>query len=134
MKLYIGNIPYTVTEQELRELLASYEPFEDFYYPLDRDSGQPRGFAFVKVSSREIGEQVIEQFNGTDFAGRPLRVNEAEDRPRGGGGGGGGGDRRGGGGGYRDRGGRGGGGGGGGYRDRGGRGDRADRGERYRGI
>ncbi len=148
MKLYIGNLPYESSEIELREFLSEYEPIVDFHMPLDRDTGRPRGFAFVTLSSREIGESAVENLDGTDFNGRPVRIREAEDRPRatgGGGGGGGGGYDRGGGGGGYDRGGGGydrdkrGGGGGGGYdRDkRGGGGRRDDRGgggKRYRGI
>lgn len=127
MKLYIGNISYESTEDDLRERVEQYGTVTDLYYPMDRDTGRPRGFAFVTFSSREEGEAAIEDLNGQDFGGRPLRVNEAEDRrDRGGRGGGGGGGYRGGGGG--DRGGyRGGGGGGGRGRDR-------DRGERHRGI
>ncbi|MEM6279374.1 MAG: RNA-binding protein [Verrucomicrobiota bacterium] len=90
MKLYLGNLPYESSEAELREFLSDYEPLVDFHLPLDRDTGRPRGFAFVTLSSREIGERAIEELDGADFNGRPARVREAEDRPRGGGGGGGG--------------------------------------------
>lgn len=141
MKLYIGNLPYETSEIELREFLSEYEPIVDFHMPLDRDTGRPRGFAFVTLESRESGESAVENLDGVDFSGRPVRIREAEDRPRGGGGGGGGGgydrggggNRGGGGGGGYDRGGGGGGydrGGGGGYdRDkRGGGGRRDDRG------
>lgn len=133
MKLYVGNIPYETSEAELREMFADWEPLTDFFYPVDRDTGRQRGFAFVTFASREAGEAAMEALNGAECGGRPLRVNEAEERRggggggggyRGGGGGGGGGYRGGGGGGggYRgDR--RGGGGGGGGYRDR----ERGDR-------
>lgn len=147
MKLYIGNLPYETSEIELREFLSDYEPIVDFHMPLDRDTGRPRGFAFVTLSSRELGEAAVENLDGAECGGRPARVREAEDRPRGGGGGGGG--HRGGGGGYRDRDGGGGGGGyrdreggGGGYRDReggggghrGGGGRRDDGGKRYRSL
>ena len=120
MKLYIGNLPYETSEVELREFLSDYEPIVDLHMPLDRDTGRPRGFAFVTLSSRESGEAAIENLDGADCSGRPARVREAEDRPRGGGGGGGGGGgyRGGGGGGGGHRGGGGGNrGGGGGYRD-----------------
>ena len=147
MKLFVGNLPFTANEAEVRALFDSYGPVVDFYLPLDRATGKPRGFAFVTLSSREAGASAIEGLNGADFGGRPLRINEAVERqftpgggdrgPRGGGGGGyrgggGGGDRGprggGGGGGYRgdrdrDRGPRGGGGGGGYRGDRGGRDD-----------
>ena len=134
MKLYIGNMPYETSEIELREFLSEYEPIVDLHMPLDRDTGRPRGFAFVTLSSREVGEAAINNLEGAEFGGRPLRVREAEDRPRGGGNRGGGGGHRGGGhrggGGYdrgrrEDR--------GGGHRDRGDRGDRGD-GKRYRSI
>ena len=136
MKLYIGNMPYETSEIELREFLSEYEPIVDLHMPLDRDTGRPRGFAFVTLSNREIGEVAVNNLEGADFGGRPLRVREAEDRPRGGGGGHRGGGHRGSGGGHR--------GGGGGYdrgrrdHDRGGRRERDDRGggdgKRYRSI
>ena len=136
MKLYIGNMPYETSEIELREFLSEYEPIVDLHMPLDRDTGRPRGFAFVTLSNREIGEVAVNNLEGADFGGRPLRVREAEDRPRGGGGGHRGGGHRGRGGGHR--------GGGGGYdrgrrdHDRGGRRERDDRGggdgKRYRSI
>lgn len=131
MKLYIGNLPYEISEIELREFLSAYEPIVDLHMPLDRDTGRPRGFAFVTLSDRDAGEAAIENLDGAECGGRPARVREAEDRPRGGGGGGGGGYRGGGGGGGGDH--RGGprrhdGGGGGGHR----RGP--DSGKRYKSL
>ncbi|NLT69221.1 MAG: RNA-binding protein [Verrucomicrobiaceae bacterium] len=138
MKLYIGNLSYDSTESDLREFLAAYEPIVDLHMPLDRETGRQRGFAFVTLSSREMGEAAVTQLDGTDLGGRSLRIREAEDRRAPGGGGGGGGGRPPRGGGY-------GGGGGGGYdrrgdggrprhdrdrRDRYDRGDRHDRGDR----
>lgn len=124
MKLYIGNIPYSVSEVELREALSEFEPFADFHYPTDWETGNHRGFAFVTVQDREAGERAIETLNGKECGGRPLRVSEAEERRKPSGGGGGGGGRPGGGYGGGGGGGRGGyGGGGGGRRDGGGRGD-----------
>ncbi|MDF1738819.1 MAG: RNA-binding protein [Verrucomicrobiales bacterium] len=117
MKLYIGNISYDATEIELREFLSDYEPIVDLHMPIDRDTGRQRGFAFVTLESKELGDAAVENLDGTDLMGRAVRIREAEDR-REGGGGGRGGDRRGGGGrgGYESR-----GGGGGGYdRDGGG--------------
>ena len=140
-------MPYETSEIELREFLSEYEPIVDLHMPLDRDTGRPRGFAFVTLSNREIGEVAVNNLEGAEFGGRPLRVREAEDRPRsgGGGGGGGGGGSHGGGGGHRGGGGGGHrGGGGGGYDrgrrdpDRGGRRERDNRGggdgKRYRSI
>lgn len=132
MKLYIGNIPYSVSEVELREALSEFEPFADFHYPTDWETGNHRGFAFVTVQDRETGERAIESLNGVDCGGRPLRVSEAEERRKPSGGGGGGGGRSGGGGGG-GRGGYGGGGGGGGRRDGGGgRGGRSGGKREYR--
>ncbi len=80
MKLYIGNLPYSVTESEVRDAFYEFQPIVDFYLPLDRETGQARGFAFITLESREKGEAAIKQLDGADFGGRPLRVNEARDR------------------------------------------------------
>ena len=119
MKLYIGNLSYDTSESDLREFLSAYEPIVDFHMPLDRETGRQRGFAFITLSSREMGEAAVAQLDGADLGGRNLRIREAEDRRAEGGGGGGGG------GGRPQRSG-GGGGGGGGY-DRGGGGKSYDR-------
>ncbi|WP_221032039.1 RNA recognition motif domain-containing protein [Actomonas aquatica] len=132
-KLYVGNMSFKTTEDELRDAFSEYGSVTDVYVALDKMTGRPRGFAFVTMSTPEEAAKAAEGMNGQDLGGRSLTVNEArpkEDRPRGGGFGGGGrggfggGDRRGGGGGYGDR--RG---GGGGYGDRrgGGGGYRGDR-------
>ena len=120
MKLYVGNLSFQTTSEDLQQLFAQAGTVESATVVEDRDTGRSRGFGFVEMASKEEGEKAIEQFNGTDLGGRNLTVNEArprEDRGnRGGGGrggyGGGGGGNRGGGGG------RGGYGGGGGGRDR----------------
>lgn len=129
MKLYIGNLSYETSEIELREFLANFEPIVDLHMPLDRETGRPRGFAFVTLSSRDAGEAAVAQLDGAELSGRNLRVREAEDRRTEGGGGGGGGrpPRSGG------YGGGGGGGGGGGYDRRGGGGGGGGGGGRYRG-
>ena len=148
MKLYIGNLSYDTSEADLRVFLTPYEPIVDLHMPVDRETGRLRGFAFVTLSSREIGEAAVAQLDGAELDGRNLRVREAEDRrspggPGGGGGGGrpprGGGYGGGGGGGYGGGGGGGyGGGGGGGYDRRGGGGggrpQRGGGGKRYRSI
>ena len=123
MKLYVGNLSFQTSSEELQQLFAQAGTVESATVVEDRDTGRSRGFGFVEMASKEEGEKAIQQFNGTDLNGRNLTVNEArprEDRGnRGGGGGGGGrggyGGNRGGGGG---RGGYGGGGGGGGRNDR----------------
>src|SRR5918993_2482058 len=123
IKLYVGNLSFQTSSEELRDLFSQAGNVETASVVEDRDTGRSRGFGFVEMASREEGEAAIAQFNGKEFGGRNLTVNEARPREdRGGGGGrggfGGGGNRGGGGGG---RGGFGGGGGrGGGGRFRGG--------------
>lgn len=113
MKLYVGNLSFQTSSEELQQLFAQAGTVESATVVEDRDTGRSRGFGFVEMASKEEGEKAIQQFNGTDLNGRNLTVNEArprEDRGnRGGGGRGGYGGNRGGGGG---RGGYGGGGGG----------------------
>lgn len=123
MKLYVGNLSFQTSSEELQQLFAQAGTVESATVVEDRDTGRSRGFGFVEMASKEDGEKAIQQFNGTDLNGRNLTVNEArprEDRGNRGGGGGGrggyGGNRGGGGGG--GRGGYGGGGGGGGRNDR----------------
>ena len=116
MKLYVGNLSFQTSSEDLQQLFSQAGTVESASVVEDRDTGRSRGFGFVEMATKEEGEKAIEQFNGTDLAGRNLTVNEArprEDRGgRGGGGGRGGyGGNRGGGGG---RGGGYGGGGGGG--------------------
>jgi cold-inducible RNA-binding protein len=114
MKLYIGNLSYDTSEAELREFLSPFDPILDLHMPMDRETGRPRGFAFVTLSSRDAGEAAVAQLDGGELGGRNLRIREAEERraPSGGGGGGGGGYGGGGGGGRPPRGGGYGGGGG----------------------
>ena len=121
MKLYVGNLAFQTTSQELQELFAQAGTVESAAVVEDRDTGRSRGFGFVEMSSKEEGEAAISQFNGKEVNGRALNVNEAKPREnRGGGGRGGFGGNRGGGGygGNRGGGGRSGGGyGGGGNRE-----------------
>lgn len=105
MNLYVGNMAFSTSEDRLREVFSQYGTVTKVQLIMDRDTGRPRGFAFVEMSNG--GEQAIEALNGKDLDGRTLTVNEA--KPREGGGGGGRGGYGGGGGG---RGGYGGGGGG----------------------
>jgi len=103
MKLYVGNLSFQTSSEDLQQLFAQAGTVESATVVEDRDTGRSRGFGFVEMASNEEGQKAIEQFNGTDFNGRNLTVNEArprEDRGNRGGGGGRGG--YGGGGGGRD--------------------------------
>jgi RNA recognition motif-containing protein len=116
-RLYVGNLSYGVTEAELREVFAEAGEVVDVKVVLDRDTGRPRGFAFVELSNDGEATRAIETMNGRELQGRAMNVSEARERTGGGGGGGFGGG--GGGGGGRGFGGGGGGGGDyGGGRDR----------------
>jgi RNA recognition motif-containing protein len=118
-KLYVGNLSFKTTEDELRSAFGQFGAVTDVYVAMDKMTGRPRGFAFVTMGTADEAKSAAEKLNGTDLGGRTLKVNEAMERqPRGpGGGGGGGGGSRGGygggGGGGGGRGGYGGGGGGG---------------------
>ncbi|MCP5022063.1 MAG: RNA-binding protein [bacterium] len=127
-RLYVGNLSWDTTDDTLRQTFEEDgRTVEDVQIMTFRDTGRPRGFAFVNMGSAEDAQSAIEALDGQELDGRDLRVNIAQERqPREGGGGG-----RGGGGGYGGGGGRGGGGGGGGYRDdRGGGGGRSSSGGR----
>lgn len=131
MKLYVGNLAFQTSSDDLQQLFSQAGTVESASVVEDRETGRSRGFGFVEMATSEDGQKAIEQFNGKEFNGRNLNVNEArprEDRGGRGGGGGGrggfGGNRPGGGGGrgggYGGGGGRGGGYGGGGNRGGGG--------------
>jgi RNA recognition motif-containing protein len=93
-KIYVGNLPFSATEEQVRQAFAAHGTVESVNVILDRDTGRPRGFAFVEMN-RADASRAIQALNGQDMGGRPLRVNEAQERPQGGGqrrsGGGGGG-------------------------------------------
>ena len=111
MDIYVGNLAYKTTDDDLRELFSAHGEVTSARVVTDRISGQSKGFGFVEMPDRDGAQKAIEAINGQDFQGRALRVNESQPKPRE--------DRRGGGGGgFRggDRGGRGG--------DRGGRSER----------
>jgi len=130
MNIYVGNLPFTVSEDDVRQAFAAYGTVSSVAIIKDRETGQSRGFAFVEMPNNEEGNAAITNLNGKPLKGRALKINEARPREEGFGGGGhrtggyggvGGGGRREGGfgggdrfGGDRDR--RGGGGGGGGRR------------------
>jgi RNA recognition motif-containing protein len=107
-KLYVGNCSFDVTEQQLRDVFSAYGEVNSVSVITDRDTGRPRGFAFVEMSDAGAAQNAIRGVNGTELGGRTLNVNEARPRESGGGGGGGGGR-----GGFGGGGGRGSGGGGG---------------------
>ena len=105
-KMYVGNIPYEVNEEELREQFSAHGEVTEVFMVMDRETGRPKGFAFVTMESREGMEAAMRELDGTDFNGRTIKVNEARPREertpfsgggrggfRGGGGGGGGGGR-----------------------------------------
>jgi RNA recognition motif-containing protein len=94
-KIYVGNLPFTATENEVRELFAQHGTVSSVALPTDRETGRPRGFGFVEMPQADA-QRAMQSLNGHVMNGRPLRVNEAQERPRTGGGGGG----RSGGGGY----------------------------------
>lgn len=84
-KLYVGNLPFTATEDSVRALFAAHGTIEKISLVTDRDTGRPRGFGFVEMSNADAS-RAIQALNGKDFEGRALRVNEAQDRARSGGG------------------------------------------------
>jgi len=100
MKLYVGNLAFQTTNEELEELFSQCGTVESASIVEDRDTGRSRGFGFVEMSTNDEGNAAIAEFNGREINGRSLTVNEARPREnRGGGFGGGGGGRRSGGGG-----------------------------------
>ena len=108
MRLYVGNLNYRSSENELEDLFGQFGQVDEVAIITDRETGRSRGFAFVTMAEEDAANQAIESLNGNDYDGRSLVVNEAKPRENSGGGGRRGGGGGGGGGGYR--GGRGGGG------------------------
>jgi RNA recognition motif-containing protein len=84
-KMYVGNLPFNATEDSVRALFAEFGSVQSLSLVNDRETGRPRGFGFVEMSSSDAAK-AMQSLNGKDFGGRPLKVNEAQDRPRGGGG------------------------------------------------
>jgi RNA recognition motif-containing protein len=89
-KLYIGNLPFSSTEEDLKDLFARHGTVESVNVITDRETGRPRGFAFVEMEEESAAQDAIRALDGSDLGGRNIRVNEAQERSRGGGGGGGG--------------------------------------------
>jgi cold-inducible RNA-binding protein len=123
-RLFVGNLSFSTTKETIEAAFLQAGAVQEVAVPVDRDSGRPRGFAFVTMADSQGAANAISQLNGLVLDGRAIRVDEAQERSRGGGGGGGG---RGGGG-YDGGGGYGGGGGGGG---RGGGGSRRGSRDRF---
>jgi len=95
-KLYVGNLPYSATESALSDKFAAYGTVESAKLIIDRETGRSKGFGFIEMASDSEAQAAIEKVNGTDYDGRPMKVNEArpqEKRSGGGGGGYGGGNR-----------------------------------------
>lgn len=86
-KLYVGNLPFTATDDSVRALFSQHGTVESVTLINDRDTGRPRGFGFVQMSQADAS-RAMQALNGKDFDGRPLKVNEAQERPNGGGRGG----------------------------------------------
>lgn len=84
-KIYVGNLPFSTTDAELRSLFSEHGAVESISLPTDRETGRPRGFAFVEMNQADAA-RAIQSLNGKDVGGRALRVNVAEDKPRSGGG------------------------------------------------
>ena len=92
-KIYVGNLPFSAAENDIRALFAQHGTVENVSVITDRETGRPRGFAFVEMS-RADASRAIQNLNGKDMGGRPLRVNEAQERTGGARSGGGGAPRR----------------------------------------
>src|SRR5689334_24939983 len=81
-KVFVGNLNFRTTKEEVEGLFSQSGTISDVYFPMDRETGRPRGFAFVTFSTDEEAAAAIEKFNGYEMSGRALRVNAAEERPR----------------------------------------------------
>lgn len=88
-RIYVGNLPFSAREDDVRELFEAYGTVHSIHMPSDRETGRPRGFAFVEMDD-SAADEAIDGLDGQDHGGRPLRVNEARPREERGGGGGGG--------------------------------------------
>jgi RNA recognition motif-containing protein len=80
-KLYVGNLPFTATEEAVRGLFSPHGTIEKLALISDRDTGRPRGFGFIEMSSADAA-RAMQALNGKDFDGRALKINEAQERPR----------------------------------------------------
>ena len=91
MDIYVGNLPYDVTDSDLEQLFGKFGAVESARVVMDRETGRAKGFGFVEMPDRADAQKAIDALNGSDLHGRALRVNESQPKPRTGGGGGGGG-------------------------------------------
>ncbi len=89
-KIYVGNLPFSSTQEDLESLFGSHGTVESVNVITDRETGRPRGFAFVEMESASDADDAIRALDGSNLGGRDIRVNEAQDRRGGGGGGRGG--------------------------------------------
>jgi RNA recognition motif-containing protein len=92
-RLYVGNLSFSTTQATLEQTFAAIGEVREVAIPTDRETGQPRGFAFVTMGNAQAASAAIQKLNGSVLDGRQLKVNEAQERPPRGGGGGGGGGR-----------------------------------------
>ena len=83
-KIYVGNLPFSSSEDELRELFEEHGSVESVSIITDRETGRPRGFGFVQMETSDAASSAIRALDGKPFGGRPLRVSEAQERDRGG--------------------------------------------------
>ncbi|MDF1657001.1 MAG: RNA-binding protein [Verrucomicrobiales bacterium] len=90
MKMYVGNLSFDTTKEDLEDSFGQYGTVTDVHVPQDRETGRPRGFAFVTMDSKEAMNSAIDALDGQDLGGRTIKVNEARPREDRGGGGGGG--------------------------------------------
>ncbi|MFT4176021.1 MAG: RNA-binding protein [Luteolibacter sp.] len=87
MDIYVGNLPYTATENDIRDLFAEFGDIQSVKVITDRETGRSKGFGFVTLADQSRINEAVEATNGKDYQGRPLKVNPSEPRPAGGGGG-----------------------------------------------
>ena len=90
MRIYVGNLSYDTTREDLEQAFGEHGQVTDVHVPMDRETGRPRGFAFVEMSDDTAAQAAVDAINGTELGGRTLTVNKARERterPRGGGGG-----------------------------------------------
>ena len=80
MNIYVGNLPFSATESDMRDLFAEYGTVDSVAIVLDRETGRPRGFGFVELATDARAQDAIRDLNGTDLQGRAIKVNEAKPR------------------------------------------------------